>query len=307
MKQVPPLQKLFISYCSSDSRIAKQMSDRMKHLGYACWLYEKNSIPGISYLAQIGKVIIDSFAVILLASKASMRSEQVTNEVVRAFEEKKYIFPVLVDIDHLQFQQAQPEWRAALGASVSISVRDYKISNICHLISNALNTISAAMDPAIEQGNKFLGKHFPISEASEIPLFSQNLCRSFRAIKQKIEALTLEQLRVLNMLKSSKRARISGCAGSGKTLVAIEKALRLNSAGLRVLFLCHSPILAKYVSALLHGSGVEATDFTAWISRYSSVDVRAEPRAWDHNFEPPQLSLMRLLTRYPSPHTNMTQ
>lgn len=229
----------------------------MKHLGYKCWLYDKNSMPGFSYLAQIAKSMSDSIAVILIVSKVSMRSDQVTKELVRAFEDHKYIFPVLVDIDHLDFQQAQPEWRGALGASVSISMKDNNIATICRRISNALQTIHAAMETGSEQGDKTSAQFYPNVEASEIPLFSQNLCRSFRALKQKIEALTLEQLRVLNMLKSSKRARISGCAGSGKTLVAIEKAFRLDAAGLRVLFLCHSPILAKHVAAHLHGSGVE--------------------------------------------------
>ena len=89
MTQVSFYPQLFISYCSSDSILAKQFSDRLKHSGHSCWLYEKNSMPGISYLSQIDKAMNDSIAVVLLVSKASMRSDQVEKELVRAFEEKK--------------------------------------------------------------------------------------------------------------------------------------------------------------------------------------------------------------------------
>ena len=49
------------------------------------------------------------------------------------------------------------------------------------------------------------------------------------------------------MLSGLRRVRISGCAGSGETLVAAEKALRLARAGVTTLFLCHNPLLAEHV------------------------------------------------------------
>ena len=132
----------------------------------------------------------------------------------------------------------------------------------------------------IEEANgHFLG--------SETPIISGSLCQSFEMLNHTIDALTAEQLRAINMLRSSKRARISGCAGSGKTLVAADKATKLDNAGLKVLFLCHSPILVKYVAALLHGSSVEVADFTSWIGNYLPPGLLQDEAVWHYNFEPP--------------------
>ena len=60
-----------------------------------------------------------------------------------------------------------------------------------------------------------------------------------------IEQLTEEQYVILDYLKRHRRAAISGSAGSGKTLVALEKAIRLYRDGFSVLFLCHNPYLAN--------------------------------------------------------------
>jgi superfamily I DNA/RNA helicase len=56
--------------------------------------------------------------------------------------------------------------------------------------------------------------------------------------------LTEGQYRVLDFLNRQRRAAICGCAGSGKTLVAVEKATRLAKGGLRTLFTCFNKALA---------------------------------------------------------------
>lgn len=63
-----------------------------------------------------------------------------------------------------------------------------------------------------------------------------------------------------------KRVRISGSAGSGKTLVAAEKAIRLSDAGLLTLFVCHNPLLASHVRMLCTGSGVRVVAFEEWVA-----------------------------------------
>ena len=50
--------------------------------------------------------------------------------------------------------------------------------------------------------------------------------------------LTTEQMRILDYLAFSPRLGITGAAGTGKTLVAMERAARLAAEGQRVLLLC---------------------------------------------------------------------
>jgi hypothetical protein len=273
-------QRVFLSYHHTDSEISRKVAVRMQQLGFQCWRYEDNSLPGISYLKQAGSAIEACLAVVLLISRASCKSGQVTKEIIRAHEEHKPIFPILLDLDHRSFQRLQPEWREALGSYASIEYSRHSTWSLCGLIAKALNIIvEASKLDGIEEANGH-------AVASETPIISGSLCQSFQVLSHAIDALTAEQLRAINMLRSSKRARISGCAGSGKTLVAADKAIKLDNAGLRVLFLCHSPILVKYVAALLHGSTVEAADFTGWLSKYLPPQLSQDSSVWHYNFEP---------------------
>lgn len=63
--------------------------------------------------------------------------------------------------------------------------------------------------------------------------------------EREILAPTRHQLDLLRMLAGHRRASIAGAAGTGKTLVAIEKTRQLLDAGFRVLFVCfNSPLSA---------------------------------------------------------------
>lgn len=62
---------------------------------------------------------------------------------------------------------------------------------------------------------------------------------------------TDEQIGILDFLACHRRVAISGCAGSGKTLLAIEKARRLNEQGFSILLTCYNKGLAKFMSQSL--------------------------------------------------------
>jgi Nuclease-related domain len=63
--------------------------------------------------------------------------------------------------------------------------------------------------------------------------------------------LSQDQFRVLDMLAGNRRVAVSGPAGSGKTVLAAEKARRLASEGLRVLFTCFNRPLADHLREAL--------------------------------------------------------
>lgn len=68
--------------------------------------------------------------------------------------------------------------------------------------------------------------------------------------KQIIEA-TKSQYRVISLLRRVPRALVSGCAGSGKTLLALEKARRLSEEGQHVLVVCYNKKLAAWIRNIL--------------------------------------------------------
>lgn len=83
----------------------------------------------------------------------------------------------------------------------------------------------------------------------------------FAQENRKIEELTRQQFGILKVLRYQKRAAVVGGAGTGKTLLAIEKATQLADAGLRVLFVCYNNYLDRWVNSHLKHPNIEAYTF----------------------------------------------
>src|SRR5258708_7595473 len=74
------------------------------------------------------------------------------------------------------------------------------------------------------------------------------LARDFEDEIAQIKELTEEQYDLLNdLLGNHNRYVITGCAGSGKTMIAITKAIRLAQSGQSVLYTCYNANLAKHL------------------------------------------------------------
>jgi hypothetical protein len=67
--------------------------------------------------------------------------------------------------------------------------------------------------------------------------------------------LTRQQSRLLRALGMRRRAVICGGAGTGKTLLALERARELARAGKRVLLLCYNRALSDFLKAAVEGIG----------------------------------------------------
>ncbi len=63
----------------------------------------------------------------------------------------------------------------------------------------------------------------------------------------RILELTERQMSFLHFIQSHRRALIEGCAGSGKTTLALEKARQLSEQGFDTLLLCFNVPLAEYL------------------------------------------------------------
>ena len=62
-----------------------------------------------------------------------------------------------------------------------------------------------------------------------------------------LQTLTHQQFHILRAIEAVPRAAISGAAGTGKTVLAIEEAVRCAENGARTLFLCYNTGLATHV------------------------------------------------------------
>ena len=84
-----------------------------------------------------------------------------------------------------------------------------------------------------------------LSASSEPPQLG--LLALIKAQNKRFEELTQGQRNILLAMSEYKRLAVAGCAGSGKTFLAMEQAYRLVGQGLRVLFTCHNRALADWV------------------------------------------------------------
>lgn len=100
-------------------------------------------------------------------------------------------------------------------------------------------------------------------------------------------ALTNRQAAILDMLRRQRRVMIAGGAGTGKTLIAREKAVRLASEGMRTLLLCYNRGLADHLREQCAGlEGLDVATFHQvchrWIGKVKTNtgrDLLAEARA----------------------------
>jgi hypothetical protein len=112
---------------------------------------------------------------------------------------------------------------------------------------------SAPGEDAVQALMDLLGKAWELRPA---------LWGDFVQEQEQLIRLTEQQYMILDVLNRQRRAAISGCAGSGKTTLAAEKASRLARQGFRVLLTCYNKALAADLRANLRRSpGLDIAHF----------------------------------------------
>jgi superfamily I DNA/RNA helicase len=88
-----------------------------------------------------------------------------------------------------------------------------------------------------------------------------SLSATVGGLREQFFQLEKEQVAVLDFFEQNRRVIVEGCAGSGKTLIAIEKAARAVRGGKRVLMLCFNIPLAEAVRARAVERGIAVDIF----------------------------------------------
>jgi hypothetical protein len=61
---------IFISHVEEDAQVALEIAQGLEAVGYTVWYYERDSVPGLSYLVQTGQAIEQSHAIDLPSAPA---------------------------------------------------------------------------------------------------------------------------------------------------------------------------------------------------------------------------------------------
>lgn len=110
--------------------------------------------------------------------------------------------------------------------------------------------------------------------------------------EQALIDLTAEQMGVLQAIRRNKRAAILGGAGTGKTVLAAEKARQLASSGFRTLLLCYNAPLRWYLASILNDSSVEVETFhslTLREAKRARLKVPFDPKSEWYESDAPRI------------------
>jgi hypothetical protein len=135
------MSDIFISHVEEDEGVALEIVGALEAAGYTTWYYERDSVPGPSYLLQTKQAVEESRAVIVIVSPPALASPQLTKEVVRAHESGKPFIPVLRDVAHAEFQRRQPEWWEAMGAAASVRIPPEGVAAVLPRILGGLRAL----------------------------------------------------------------------------------------------------------------------------------------------------------------------
>ena len=99
--------------------------------------------------------------------------------------------------------------------------------------------------------------------------------------KMVFHRLLKEQQNILNYLVEQKTAVINGAAGTGKTMIAVEKAMRHASNGERVLFLCYNAYLKEYLADTFKHQNIDYLTISGFACKLCGTEQPDYKRACD--------------------------
>lgn len=278
----------FLAHSSADSELVEELYYHLLKDGMRVFLDKQHLVPGMSWDTRLPEEQRNSIITVILISEhtpaAHYQREEITHAIQLTREKEVFhrIVPVYVGDSDTSIVPY------GLRNTQSIVVRYIGMREVAQQLCGILNWIKK------EELNiaTIRNQQEPNSTAEPNPVyFAAPIRKAFLEMGRAVDVLTQEQLRVIEILSDVRRVRIRGCPGSGKTLIAIEKAIRLARAGLQTLFLCHNPLLANYVSKLSSGSGVQVYSFGTWIAAIVNNADSAAENKWSHFEEPDEDTL----------------
>lgn len=203
----------------------------------------------------------------------------------------------LVIFTHTEFSSKSIEWKA----SQYISCREYRGQEISKLLLKRIKIIKK--DYLTRDATKWLnsteGKPNQKEVAKLISLLRPSIespCESV-SLKDEINTdlikFTTEQFSALDMMEDNHRLIFTGAAGTGKTFIGIESAVRYSSKGKRVLFICMNKLLSELLDRSIDKQYVKVTTLHALMKKFDPSPFEDTTRYWESDL--PQICYLNML------------
>lgn len=90
---------IFISHASENIEFCRHLQSLLEHEGFVVWIDEKRIQPGVNWWDEIERNIDTCAAFLIVMSPESRNSFFVTNEILRAVNKQRHIYPILLSGD----------------------------------------------------------------------------------------------------------------------------------------------------------------------------------------------------------------
>lgn len=174
----------------------------------------------------------------------------VTKKFGKYSSQSRSIFGYVVMMPDIEFEQKSPEWdlnrvidRKGLIANIRTLIEqqfDYSEKEILRVTDGIKPFIMSESEKEILV--KYLRGDFHF-----VPSLSYSIDTKYYDLIR----LTEEQYDILDQLAENQRVVVRGMAGTGKTVLAVEKARRDARAGRHVLFVCFNRNLAQHIRSII--------------------------------------------------------
>lgn len=215
----------------------------------------------------------------------------------RAFIEE--VINIIHDLNEVETKLAntlnsnlESRWLKEIAPPAIIAKMTY-IKILGNEISHGIATFSPEEHCRLLNDCCFIGQWLAIcnatfSEQNEMTSdgISPSLSRGMQILGRRINNATDNQKSVLNDILSKKTTIVSGVAGSGKTLLAMEVATRFSQVGMKSLILCHSKNLKEFIEESL----IFTTAQVACLNEFDDVN-----QSWSPFYQPSSDVLLRNL------------
>ncbi|MDR9777712.1 NERD domain-containing protein/DEAD/DEAH box helicase, partial [Rhizobium hidalgonense] len=115
-------------------------------------------------------------------------------------------------------------------------------------------------------------------------------------IEKELLKFTTEQYEALDSLADNPCVLFNGAAGTGKTFIAIESAIRSANEGKKVLFVCMNKLLGELLKRQLKDiSNITVSTLHALMKSYDSGEVKDHKSYWESEF--PQLACTNIINK----------
>lgn len=133
------MSDVFISHVEEDAEIALQIALRLENEGYHTWCYEAKRKPGQDYRKEVNKAIMGCKVVLLIISRNSLKSENISIELHNASAAGKHFVPLCHGVTYDEFIKLKPQWLGVLGGAQAIDIDGRKISTTIEQIVKGLS------------------------------------------------------------------------------------------------------------------------------------------------------------------------